>query len=273
MWCSACHQDVPGVAASVDDATMCCARCGKALGCRAAPAEDSATRVQSVGQPESDDSNLLELSELEDTPDFVEVDEWDFEETLSNAERLVRTVQAQDRAVDILWSSRPTPTPGLHRRVDNSESVNIKTATDAFGGPKPTESTSVPLFVLALGLAVFVCGATLAGWSLMGHGEHLWRLGVPLVMGGQVAMLAGLMWQLEAVWQSNRDTKHSVQTLDEQVRLMRRRAASDSTHSHDGRAFYRHLAENASPHILLADLKGQLDTLSQRLASQRADRA
>jgi predicted phage tail protein len=270
MWCSACHQDVPGVAASVDDVTMCCARCGKALGHRPAPAEEPATPV--VVQSEADDTNLLDLSELEETPDFVEVDEWDFEEALSNAERLVRTVQAQDRAVDILWSSRPTGTAGPHRRVDNSPRVNIETATDTAGRQQSAEATSVPLFVLALGLAIFVCGAALAGWSLMGHGEHLWRLGMPMVMGGQVAMLAGLMWQLEAVWQSNRDTKNSVETLDEQVRLMRRRVASDSSHSHDGRAFYRHLAENASPHILLADLKGQLDTLSQRLASQRANR-
>jgi predicted phage tail protein len=207
-----------------------------------------------------DDPDLLELSELEETPDFVEVDEWDFEETLSHAERLVRTVQAQDRVVDMLWSARPNSTSG------EDEAIRIDTVPASDEQATSTESTSVPLLVLALGLAVFVCGAVLAGWSLMGHGQNLWRLGVPMVMGGQVAMLAGLMWQLEAVWQSNRDTKNAVHTLDRQLRLLRRRAASDASPSHDGRAFYRHLAQNASPHILLADLKGQLDTLSQRLS-------
>jgi hypothetical protein len=252
---------------------MCCARCGKALGRRATAAEQVVLPGDAASLPPAagpDDSQLLELSELEETPDFVQVDEWDFEETLSHAERLVRTVQAQDRVVDMLWSARPhngSPT------ADGGESVRIDTGrsdTGAVPGErvKAAESTSVPLLVLAMGLAVFVCGAALAAWSLLGHGENLWRLGVPMVMGGQIAILAGLMWQLEAVWQSNRDTQKSVQTLDHQLRMLRRRAASDSSPSHDGRAFYRHLAENASPHILLADLKGQLDTLSHRLSSR-----
>ena len=118
MWCSACQQDVPGVAASVEDASMVCARCGKSLGRREPPRGEFLPRtgkVVSTSESELDSTSLLDLSELEETPDFVELDEWHFEETLNNAERLVRTVQAQDRAVEMLWSNRQG---AEHRRLD-----------------------------------------------------------------------------------------------------------------------------------------------------------
>jgi hypothetical protein len=42
-----------------------------------------------------------------------------------------------------------------------------------------------------------------------------------------------------------------------------------STHSTHGQSFYAHMAEGASPHLLLADVKGQLDVIAMRLAQTR----
>ena len=42
-----------------------------------------------------------------------------------------------------------------------------------------------------------------------------------------------------------------------------------TTHSSAAQSFYVHMAEGASPELMLADLKGQLDMLTLRLARQR----
>jgi hypothetical protein len=83
--------------------------------------------------------------------------------------------------------------------------------------------------VLTLGLAVFVCGSTLIGLSLVYQHEQLWQLGLPMVLGGQVAILAVVIWQLESVWQSNRATFVALHAMDEQLRQLRRDTRSGRT--------------------------------------------
>jgi hypothetical protein len=42
-----------------------------------------------------------------------------------------------------------------------------------------------------------------------------------------------------------------------------------TTKNASAQSFYAHMAEGASPQLLLADLKGQLDLLAQQMASQK----
>ncbi|MBM4092356.1 MAG: hypothetical protein FJ276_23465 [Planctomycetes bacterium] len=88
--------------------------------------------------------------------------------------------------------------------------------------PVAQPNTSVVWTVLALGLGVFVCGAALMGLALLYQREQLWQVGLPMVLGGQLAVLAVVIWQLESVWQSNRATFVALHALDEQLRDIRR---------------------------------------------------
>ena len=55
--------------------------------------------------------------------------------------------------------------------------------------------------------------------------------------------------------------------LDEELKTVREATTLLSTSQSSGaQSFYLHLAEGASPHILLADLKGQMDLLAQQMA-------
>ena len=46
---------------------------------------------------------------------------------------------------------------------------------------------------LSLGLMAFACGAAMLAWSLMEQREELWSYGIPLVLGGQGAVIFGLI--------------------------------------------------------------------------------
>jgi hypothetical protein len=123
---------------------------------------------------------------------------------------------------------------------------------------------------LSLGLMAFVCGAVLLGWSLAVGRNDLWSLGMPITLGGQFGLLLGLILQLENLWEGNRHTVDKLDEVDGRLDDLNQTAALlSSSHSSPAQAFYVHMAAGASPHLLLADLKGQLDLLAVQMASTR----
>jgi hypothetical protein len=120
--------------------------------------------------------------------------------------------------------------------------------------------------VLSLGLAVFACGAVLLGWAVVAQREDLWPVGMPLAVIGQAGLLLGLILQLDGLWHSSRKTASALSQLDGELTRVRQATTLLSTsRSSAGQSFYAHLAEGASPHLLLCDLKGQLDLLAQQM--------
>jgi hypothetical protein len=59
------------------------------------------------------------------------------------------------------------------------------------------------------------------------------------------------------------DVNQRIEDLNRSAALWTTNASPPAT------AFYHHLAHGASPHILLADLKGQMDLLAHRTALSR----
>jgi hypothetical protein len=124
--------------------------------------------------------------------------------------------------------------------------------------------------VLSLGLAVFACGGVLLGWSLVEQREDLWPIGMPLALLGQAGLIVGLVLQLDGLWHTSRRTAAALSELDGELASVRQATTLLSTSRSSGaQSFYVHLAEGASPQLLLADLKGQLDILAQQMAAQR----
>mgnify|MGYP006865102697 CR=1 FL=1 len=197
MWCSDCQQDVPGVAASATDPTVCCARCAKPF-----------FGIAETGCP-------LRSKDSSDVPDFIELEDWELNETLQRTDQLMRMVRGQGLG---------EPKQQTWARIDAPHQSGPQTGQSATRPPlkTATKSTStVAWSVMALGLATFVCGAALMAISLVAAREQLWQLGLPMVLGGQVAILAVVIWQLEAVWQSNRATFVALHAMDEQLRQLR----------------------------------------------------
>ncbi len=123
---------------------------------------------------------------------------------------------------------------------------------------------------LSLGVMAFVCGGVLLGWSALAGRQDLWSLGLPLTLAGQAGLIVGLVLQLETLWQTNRATSQTLQNLDGEIHELRHSTTLlTNSRSNPAQSFYLHLAEGASPNLLLADLKGQLDLLSEQMSKRR----
>ncbi|MBW3600553.1 MAG: hypothetical protein KY475_25230, partial [Planctomycetes bacterium] len=95
--------------------------------------------------------------------------------------------------------------------------------------------------------------------------------GMPLTLIGQTGWLIAMVFQLDGLWQGHRDTTQTLHVLDQ--RLHELRQATDllsSSRTAASQTFYAHMADGAGPHVLLADLKGQLDLLAGQLERRRA---
>jgi hypothetical protein len=76
---------------------------------------------------------------------------------------------------------------------------------------------------LAGGVAAFACGAVLAIWGLVAGRDDLWNLGLPIVVAGQLGLLAGIVLQLDVLWQNNRETAEQLDVVDRQLTALRHR--------------------------------------------------
>ncbi len=119
---------------------------------------------------------------------------------------------------------------------------------------------------LSLGTMIFACGGSLLAWSVIGNRPDLWNVGLPVAAGGQVALLVGLILQLDRLWHDSRHATSKLDHVDEQLHDLKATTTMlHGDHASPSGAFYAHLANGAGPQLLLTDLKNQLDQLATKL--------
>ncbi len=124
--------------------------------------------------------------------------------------------------------------------------------------------------MLLLGVLAITSGGSLLALAFVVQSDALWSLGMPIAIAGQVTIILGLVLQLERVWRDNRYAVEQLSEVDRRLsELNRTTTLLGVTHGSASQAFYAHMAEGASPHLLLADLKGQLDLLAVRMSERR----
>ena len=185
-------------------------------------------------------------------------DDWALEAELRGVQRLVASLKSHQHQRPLMQDSLPAP-----------DAFGQRISTPAAVKPPQPRSNALGWLILSLGLAVFACGAVLLAWSLIGQREDLWPIGMPLTLFGQAGLILGLMLQLDGLWNTSRMAAAALSELDGELKNVRQATTLLSTsHSGGAQSFYLHLAEGASPHLLLADLKGQMDLLGQQLAQK-----
>jgi hypothetical protein len=122
------------------------------------------------------------------------------------------------------------------------------------------------VLVIAFGVVTIGLGAVLLAASVAGAKETYWNLGLPVVLAGQVLLGIGFVLRIDRLWHDTRSTAAKLDQVDRQLDELRSATALLSTsHTAPATSFYAHLAGGASPQVLLADLKGQLDLLALKL--------
>ncbi len=254
MWCKHCRQDVPGIHSSAS-ASLSCARCGAVL---AAAAE----AIPRAGLADAAEHGF-DLTGATGSGSSTEPDAWELDQK-------VRRLQAKTgsrRRVD-----RPS-TPVAHGASGFQAGTEAQ-ACEPCARPRAYyrksrrkgRSSMLAWALLSLGLMAFACGVALLVWSFVERRDELWSLGLPIAVGGQVGLLLGLVLQLERVWQNSRDAVSRLERVDTQLQdLERQQAAARVTHGTAAQAFYTHMADSATPQMLLADLQGQIHMLAAEL--------
>lgn len=256
MWCAKCQQDVPAVPGQ-GPSSLQCIRCHAVL----AAGETLATTPVPKGiEPLTTLRDQITAESLLQPP--LPQSDWELEAELRYVERLARAWKEAPAAESISL-------PGEHAGHAVHE-------TSAPRSPQPSTSNTQPRFAglawgcLSMGVMTFVCGGVLLAWSAIAGRQQLWSIGLPLTLFGQAGLIIGLVLQLETLWQTNRATSSTLEQLDGELHELRHSTTLlTQSRSTPSQSFYVHLAEGASPHLLLADLKGQLDLLSEQMGRRR----
>lgn len=110
-------------------------------------------------------------------------------------------------------------------------------------------------------------GLGLLFWSLTRDLPELWSWGISATLGGQGLMIIGLIQLLANLWGANREAAGTLRGVQHELRRLGRTTESLVGNRNTGAAiFYADLARGASPGVLLANLKSQVDALSAHVA-------
>lgn len=258
MWCKNCRQDTPGIR-SLKRPGIVCGRCGDPLPADDGPATASAAAGDHPAEIGLDLGTPFDLG-----PNF---DDWQLAQNLQALEaRLGPSPERRESR-----SARPAqPARPASRQPEYRIDAAHTTPRAPHRPRRRARAASPGLLVpsaLWLGLVALVGGGVLLGCSIVEQRPDLWNVGLPVVASGACVFLLGLALQLERIWTNSRYAVYKLRQLDSQlVELERTTSMLGTTHGSASQAFYSHMAESANPHLLLADLKGQVDMLAMNLA-------
>ncbi|HIM31248.1 MAG: hypothetical protein ABGX07_07620 [Pirellulaceae bacterium] len=266
MWCIECEEDVTAIGGDFADAIAVCPHCTSQLVTSSHQADDVSTNPNSSSARSTGERRGP--LDLPTTPPM----HWDDWQLDADADELQRLLEQFDAMADVK--------PQEAGQADPPSSPLPVAATTmapaALRLNRRAKSARTPWFawlVFSGGLMLFVCGSVLSIWSWVAGRGELWVIGVPITLAGGASLLISFVLQLESLWSGHRETLSMLNAIEERMAELRHTTAMlNTSHSGASHSFYSHMADGASPHLMLADLKSQLDLLAVQMSreNQRA---
>ena len=268
MWCKVCRQDVPALP-SPEKRCFCCPRCGGEV-CT----HGSTGSAESAAASRPNASSRAGAAAADQLPSY---DGWELDEQLRHIERVLHAARANQTAEAM--SGRET------MRFDTAHAVqpdwHMPVATRSFApqqvAPRTAEdgrragAGAGTALCFGLGMISFFAGSAFLGWSWTTGRQELWAVGLPLALGGPLALLVGLALQIHRLWRDYCSATTKLDHVDRQLHELQ--ATTTMLGASQGplsSVFYSHLTNGAGPQVLLTDLKSQLDLLAMKLAQEKA---
>jgi hypothetical protein len=236
---------------------MRCGRCGGALGADAAATSSA---------PESGHPAEIGLDLGGPKSSMTSFEDWELDQNLRSLEARLGPWNRHHQAHHTSPMASRAPQyrfDAAHHAPPQPQLTRRRMRTD-----RPARRSSVLAHcVLWVGLTVLAGGGGLLGWAAFTNRVDLWQIGVPVASGGCGVFLVGLVWQIERIWRNSRFAVQKLRQLDTQLRQLEQTTSMlGMTHGSASQAFYSHMADGANPHMLLADLKGQIDLLAMNFS-------
>jgi len=252
MWCVHCREDVPGVA-KIDSRAYSCPRCGQRLR-RPNEAPDEPVAVDAADDAAAARDDGMPL-----------FDSWELDERLRHIQRIVRLESTAGQSTPAaagpktvrIDAAHAGPPAGHRPKSRGAGRRHRRSAASSF-----SLLATVAWTIILLATTAIVCGGILMGWSLLAGRPELWSIGLPVAIGGQVALLVGLVLQMDRLRDEGRTTAEKIESVDEALHELKSKAAVSDP---PAGPFHAHATGTAGPQALLSDLKGQLDLLAWKM--------
>jgi hypothetical protein len=253
MWCSHCHQEVPAVASATGKLATC-SRCqrelkftqssgvldsGIELSTAVCPSHDETARRDPLADEEAK-LKLHRLGQKLHTPYArpISLEGPHFWERLS--------VEAP---------SSFSPFPAITRR----EAHALRSDRNA--------SNWYLNFLLTIGVFGFFGGAASLVWSAAFNRTYAWQWGLTITIAAEGLLIVGLTWMAARLWRNSRRLNRQLSEVDDQLDEIHELAGTLSAGRQSAsQHYYQHFSQVANPHMLVANLRGQIDQLAERMA-------
>jgi hypothetical protein len=263
MWCSNCQQDVPAVSQANTNRSVC-SRCQGVL----RPPHTVQICEDGIAL---DEEPCLAAAKNEPPPT---ADDWQLRQRTRELGRKLRHDFDGSRpsASDLRGSQyRLDPRQSLFDDIEQlTASPIITPPTSVLPRITPPRRPEAGQFVAWLfafcGAIALGGGLGTIGWSLSAGRTDLWNLALGLTLAGQGILIFGLVLVVTRLWRNSRYATGKLQEVHTELGQLQRTAdALAAIRSGGAPAFYAELVRGASPQMLLANLKGQIDQLATRL--------
>jgi hypothetical protein len=179
-------------------------------------------------------------------------DTWELEEQLRHVDRILSGARFSTEIADDVSERNGT---------DSTTRAAAMQVADAPAKRVRRNRSRISWTIVAVGAGALACGITLlCAGALMGRTG--WQsVGLPMTLLGQVALLLGMMWQMELVWSGKRETASKLYRFQKRLVDLEVLAAELAPEESEMPP------AAADEQRLMAELKQRLDLLSHRLNS------
>lgn len=257
MWCSHCHQEVPAVASKAGG-PQSCARCQRDLKFTATstPADTGISLESFADQSFAVQESLVPLD------DVVQAKS---REKLRRIGRQLRAPYQHSFGLDAppFWErvslEAPAASPQLRGIAQQAQRENVES--------KHNGKSWLLSLLLAGGILGFVGGAAALLWSAAFNRVTVWQWGLTTTIAAEGLLIVGLTWMAARLWHNSRRLNHQLRGVDEQLEEIHELAGSLTARQlSSSQHYYHHFSQVANPHMLVANLRGQIDQLAERMA-------
>ena len=267
MWCSTCQQDMPAVAHALSGRNVC-SRCQRPM--RSSKPMHAAAIC--------DDGLALDdpaAAAVAAVPPIA--NDWQSQQRARRMERELRrsTIETPTATTPHLQGPRRFDPP--KQLFDSIQQVSApiavaitpQLASTPYARLRRTQGGQVIAWMIVVaGTITLASGIGLVAWSLAARQTLYWNLAIGLTLGGQGTLIFGLVLVLSHLWRNSRYASGKLQDVHARLGQLQQTADVLATIRAGGApSFYTDLMRGASPQVLLANLKGQVDQLAARVGA------
>ncbi len=264
MWCSHCQQDIPAVASSARGPLLC-SQCENEVG-EQVDSSDGSCRPADLGVSlESFDVQRAAAVEAF-APPIDELERAQTSQRLRRIGRQLRTTSRRKLEVGISPALRGDWAGATLEISSPQVQATAMPIRSAEGHVKRNLASWLISGLIFLGVFCFSLGLGLLAWSAAFQLPQQWQWGMTATIVAEGALILGLTWMAARLWRNSRQVNHQLDGVDRQLTEIQELTGSlAGNHRSSSQHFYSHFNSSASPHMLVANLRGQVDQLASRI--------